>query len=85
MRLQALKRDPAAAPADIKAAEAESKLADKKVRRQLRRTREKHFIRLANRIQTAHDALNYKMYYKFPPGEERNLPWSPDPRRKPSS
>ena len=65
MRLQTLRRDPAAAPADIKAAEAASKLADKKVKRQLRRTREKHFIRLANRIQTAHDAMNYKMYYKL--------------------
>jgi hypothetical protein len=65
MRLQTLRRDPAAAPADIKAAEAASKMADKKVKRQLRRTREKYFIRLANRIQTAHDALNYKMYYKL--------------------
>jgi hypothetical protein len=35
MRLQTLRRDPAAAPADIKAAEAASKMADKKVKRQL--------------------------------------------------
>ena len=66
MRLQTLRRNPAAAPADIEAAEAASKMADRKVKRQLRRTREKkHFIRLANRIQIAHDALNYKMYYKL--------------------
>ena len=65
MRLQTAKRDPAATPASIRAAEAASKAADRKVLRQLRRTREKHFIRLANRIQTAHDALNYKLYYKL--------------------
>jgi len=64
MRLQAAKRDPAATPDSIRAAEKASKAADRKVLRQLRRTREKHFIRLANRIQTAHDALNYKLYYK---------------------
>ena len=35
MRLQTLRQDPTAAPADIKAAEAASKMADKKVKRQL--------------------------------------------------
>jgi hypothetical protein len=65
MCLRALRKDPAATPADITAAEAASKKANKKVWRQLRRTREKHFIRLANRIQAAHDAQNYKLYYKL--------------------
>ena len=42
-----------------------SKTANRKVTKQLKRTREKHFIRLANRIQAAHDAKDYTLYYKL--------------------
>jgi len=41
------------------------KAANRKVRKQLKRTREKHFIRLAKRIQAAHDAKDYRLYYKL--------------------
>jgi exonuclease III len=65
MRLRDLRKNADATPEDIRKAEAASKAADKRVVRQLRRTREGHFIKLANRIQTAHDAKDYRLYYKL--------------------
>jgi hypothetical protein len=65
MRLRALQRNPDASAEELQKAMIASKAANKRVKKQLKRTREKHFIRLAKRIQAAHDAKDYRLYYKL--------------------